>query len=280
MRIGPSWREGSRVKPPGMPQIGPFGAPRGLVLCAPFAAPGFHAVRNLTNGTAVGGLAPAFVGATALLKPTLAGAGVQCIGSGSAFTVGYGTASLSTPFSMEVLFYSGSTLTPASICGFNNSNDGSNTTYDKTIAFSNAGQLSCYVFNGSPITITDSTTAYAPNTLYHAIAVEDGTNLILYLNGNQVATTSNSGSFNGYGSSAFFCVGGTHCNATAPDATFNCYSTILMANLYNAALTPAEVRGRARNPFGFLEWPDDWMMNFEAGTAVVGGGVAPFSISW
>lgn len=265
MRISPSYRTGNRLKPTGMPVIGAFGVPRGLALCIPFATASFHAARNLTNGTPVGGLAPAFIGGSTVLKPTKAGAGVQCIGTGAAFTVGYGTAPISTPFSIEILFYSGAVITSAALGGINKSSDGTSGNYDKTLAFNAAGQLSAYVYNGGGITATDTTTTYAINTIYHVGMTVNGVNLILYLNGYQVASVACTTTDSSYGASAFFCIGGTRCNFISPDATNTSYATILLANIANVAWTPAEWKERALNPFGFLEWAGDWLMGFEAG---------------
>lgn len=267
MRIGPSWRAGSRLKPPGMPTIGPFGAPRGLFLCAPMASPGFWAARNIKSSNAIGGLRPAGISAGATFGKTRFGAGFS---PGSTGTVGYPTnGNLSTPFSIEILFMTGSTLASTEVGGWNQAVDGSSGAHDKDIYFDSSSRLTAYTYASS--FATDTTTTYATNTLYHAVATLDGTTLRLYINGYQVATVAATGSYNSYGSSAFWCVGAGGFGSST--------HITLLSNLADVCWTPAEVMGRALDPFGFLEWADDWAMNFEAG-AVAAASQAPYLISW
>lgn len=208
------------------------------------------------------------IGSSVTMGNTARGQGIFPNGSANTNVVAWSAPNIGTPLSMEVLFFSGSSITSKTLIGYNDVNTGSSTTFDKTIAFNALSQLTAYVFDGGEKPVTDSTTTFATNTFYHAVMTLDGTTLRLYVNGVQTATTGAIGSYTGY-AAPYFNVGATYGYGTAA-ITPNCVATILLANVANACWTPAEVMGRYLDPFGFLDYPDDDLFSEIAGPSVVG----------
>lgn len=216
----------------------------------PMAGPDFMALGEKWGGP------PARIGGSVKMIGTYGGHGVSCVGSTSAFTVGYQAPSMTAPLSVECLFYSGAATNTQSICGFNLSNDGSNgSTFDKTLRIDPNGFISSYIFSGGQQFLAD-TTLVVPNRIYHVVFTigAGGTNSFrMYVDSVNVANSTAGPSFN-LGSPLFFCVGVC---AQGSIGVVPSPATILLANVADVVWTPNEVMERAKNPWAFLDFPDD-----------------------
>lgn len=247
-------------KPPGQPRIDWALAPRGLKLCLPFADAAMANVGPFYLAN------PAHIGSTVTQVPTVAGSGVRFSNvSGGTNSVGYQT-DFTSNFSLEILFISGPTINSLSICMYNQSSDGTNVTEDKGFYFDSSSRLNGYVFSGGATPVTDVTTTYAANTLYHAILVGDGVHATLYLNGKQVAQVAATSSFTGYSNPAFWVFGAVQTSS----GTLASNITMLLANYSSVPWSPTEIELRASDPFNFLIFPEDDIL-----ATIVGASTGP-----
>lgn len=254
-------------KPPGMPRIDPALAPRGLKICLPFADPAWTALGPRFP------VYPAHVGSTIVQAPTYAGTGPKFSNiTGATNSIGY-QVDFTSNVTLEVLFISGSAINAQSICMWNQNNDGSNVTEDKGFFFDSSSRLNGYVFSGGATPVTDTTTTYTANTLYHAVLVADGVHATLYLNGKQVAQVAATSSYTGYSNPVFWIFGSTNTSGGLIAASH----TMLLANYSSEAWSPEEVAQRAADPFNFLIYPEDDLFATLVG---VGGGGGTVTVTF
>jgi hypothetical protein len=109
------------------------------------------------------------------------------------------TTSYSDPsqYSIELWF---KTSTPeGKLIGFENEQTGASNSYDRQIYMTNSGQLVFGQYTGSVVTVTSSA-SYNDGKWHQAVGTYDGSNLVLYVDGAEVASASagNPQNFAGY----------------------------------------------------------------------------------
>lgn len=244
-------------KPAGLPRLG-SNIPRGLVMSLPMVGQPLHSFGPMWPGK------PARIGASEVLGITQAGYGLQSVGSTTAYNVGWSARDIAAPFSMEVLFWSGATITDRTIISFNAANDGSSAVYDKQFFFDSLSRLSFYTYGGSNSTLPITTRSFSANTLYHAVFTLSGSTGSLYVNGAPCDTYSSVSTFSSYGT-PYVCVGTSTIFASLGASS----ATVLLANIATVAWTAAEINDRAIDPWGMFEWPDDDLFSEMVGTGTV-----------
>ncbi|GHD45400.1 DNRLRE domain-containing protein [Mycetocola manganoxydans] len=145
----------------------------------------------------------------------------------------------STTFASELWFRT-DTSTGGKLIGFENTQTGNGSDYDKQIYMTNSGTLIFGVYTGG-YAYVQSPATYNDNSWHHVVGVQDPTGMKLYVDGSLVAsngTTTNQG-FNGY-----WRVGGGNLN-TWPSAPSNFYFTgsIDEVAVYSHTLSATEIAG-------------------------------------
>lgn len=117
-------------------------------------------------------------------------------------------------------------------------------THDRDLFFE-TGKFNFYIFDGAAKIVTGATTLVA-GTAYHVVAVSDGTNILIYVNGALDGTLAAGHAFAGYTSPIL--VQGYSTEAPSLQGK----SPIILANFSTAAWTVDEVKERYLNTFGCL----------------------------
>ena len=152
-------------------------------------------------------------------------------------------------FSVEGWFKTSSN-TGGKLIGFGNSQTGMSGNYDRHIYMMNDGQLVYGIWNNQTETIETPNT-YNDGQWHYVVATYDGTNMALYVDGQQIgnATSSSAQAYSGY-----WRVGGDNLNGwnldpwgsnsqgTTQPGTYYFNGTIADVAVYPAALTAAQVQ--------------------------------------
>ena len=211
-------------------------APRGLIFSAAFNTPSF---RDLTIGRT-----PTITGA-----PTVVGSQNGPAFSANGGTLGY-PITAPTVFSMEAYAQVGaSAATNESIASWNQSADGSNSTFDRDLYGDGNNKYSFYIFDGASKVVTGTSTRYAVNTISHIVATSDGANIKIYINGALESTLAAGTAYTGYSAPQYLVLGNCRTQGIGL-ATWS--GTVSLLNVANVAWTDQEIAARAEAPFGFL----------------------------
>jgi hypothetical protein len=261
-------------KPPGNAVIST--PPRGLILSVPFTGPDFC---NLAPSTAVAGASAPGISEVwpsnrgSAIKSSFGPHGYGAVFSGatgSTNCLGYRCRKTGV-FSIEFLFRTGSSITTVQIGSYNGNANGGNGSNDGNIGFDSSGRMYFDVYDAGAAghkTATDTSTTYAANTVYHAVGVADGTNIRLYLNGRQVASTAAGSTDISYSVGSFFCLGASSVLGGTPVQSD---VTLFLANVATLPWTPAEVLARAQDPFSPFTFVDDDLTALLVGRQAVSG---------
>jgi hypothetical protein len=211
---------------------------RGLVWSFPMVSPNWGDIVRNQAVAATSGLT---------LSGSPVGAGGKTAGGAEYASVSYG-AQPPTVWSMEALVYL-KTTTSGFICGWNQSSDGSNVTFDRQLYVTDFGAFGAHLYDGFSKTATGGTAV--AGSLVHICATSDGTLLLLYVNGALVATTVvSNGGFTAYGLPVYFV-----CGASGPSGILQgpvhaaIDGTLLLVNFANVVWTAAEIAQKAIDPF-------------------------------
>lgn len=238
------------VKGRGTPSIITSLAPRGLMLCAPLSDPSFMEVTGNFGKPSV---------VNVPLISTRHGTGISCAGNHEVVSYAYNQGQPPSKWSIEAFIEDVTDTSDGSICGWNQSSDGSNNTQDRRIFSAAPNGWNAELFDGAA-KVANAGPFGAGKTL-HIIGTTDGATLTCYVHDltagaiNTASTAVANGGFTGYTSPVYFCVGQS--GNTAGGIHTRNSENIILVNFANVCWTAAEVRQRFLNPFGFLSWPED-----------------------
>lgn len=225
--------------------------PRGMYLALPFTQNSLYGLtrRNVAVPARRGD--PGVPGAATIptLIPTAYGMGLRCVDTTTAGEVGYRVEN-TTVISMECLVTINDTSSNA-LMGFNDASDGTSATQDKTLYFDASNHLVAYAFDGGLKKATDATTVYIAGQTYHLCLVADGTNIAVFTNGIQTASTACGNTYTGY-STPHLCLG----RQITPDGATESNNIFHYVGYANVGWTAAEVARRAQDVWGIFEEDD------------------------
>ncbi len=137
---------------------------------------------------------------------------VEFSGGGATYLIGpstLNTTSLTFSFWMKV-----DSLPATSACPVGLTQGDNGPAWDKDVLLTSAGTLQLYVFDGSSLLSSATTTTVTPGTWYHVAAVVDGTESSLYVNGVAEVTMTTGLTYASY-TAPNFMVGATNGSATS-----------------------------------------------------------------
>lgn len=224
----------------GFPPKLPSPEPRGLQFAADFRHASFH------GQTPRGPIWPVHRGSLVGYAPTAEGWGALFSG-GSSTGRAIGWRVREAPaVSLEFRFRTQATFATSRLGTFSDGADGTSATFDKMVSFDPSSRLTFYIFASGGLTLTDTGTAFAGNTIYHVVCTADGTNMKIFVNGRETASQSAGLSFGAFGT-PHLTVGSVRSQGTQV--------TMLYAGYADVAWTPAEIMNRYLDTFGFLTEP-------------------------
>lgn len=152
----------------------------------------------------------------------------------------YGPTTATNPvYFTEEIWFNTSTITGGMMIGFGNSQQGLSGTYDRHIYMSNSGQVVFGCYPGAVQTAV-STKSYNDGNWHFAAATQSSTGMVLYVDGQQVATnsTTTNQQFSGYWRIGYDNM--ANWGSTTPTSNYF-QGYLAWASVYNTPLTAAQI---------------------------------------
>lgn len=219
----------------------------GLLFALPLFSPNWI---DLISGNASG----AFSGLSLSNSPMGAGA---LIAAGANYATYKYNAQPPTKWSMHAnVVLSSLVVSTGTICGFNQSSDGSNSTFDRSIGGGTSSGFFGYLYDGNQKSTSPSGSAVAGG-IYDLTATCDGSTLKLYENGALLGSIAvANGGYTSYATPVYFGVGRMGTGGPIGGTTIN--GTILCCECWTRALSIAEVELLAFDPSALYRNKSRW----------------------